>query len=438
MAMREHVAGNCSSDFALAGNFPLGSPESQSYASLDRVQKLLHSSTSNATLYVEAYFRVYNPCLPILDPSSFISKMESGHDTQVDPSWLAQYFVVLGLGSYALARDEVASSEYFYASEACLAKTSYMFRPTVMHISTLCLMVLAKSVAYATCWALDTSWNVMGLVVRLSMTMVLHKDWMPGYVEPMIAHERKLRRHLWVVVVYLDIQMSLITGQQSLLPQDALLISTELCDPSMLEDCFDSVVPQSFPIICHFLARINSQIDQITYEEAIQYDLELRQLMRQTSDLPGNEHLRLTLDVFFRRALSVLHGHYALAHNAAVIYPVSYWSSFDCNLAMMRHHQSLSSSSSEQSSDLGLVAQPYMLDFFAAALTTCVHLLSTSPPTDILLPDRPTISRSLENCVKLIGREESKSLCFRTGYHLLSAVFDLTCKHSPTGQSTAI
>ena len=160
--------------------------------------------------------------------------------------------------------------------------------------------------------------------------------------------------------------------------------------------------------------------------------------MRQTSDLPGNEHLRLTLDVFFRRALSVLHGHYALAHNAAVIYPVSYWSSLDCNLAMMRHHQSLSSSSSEQSSDLGLVAQPYMLDFFAAALTTCVHLLSMSPPTDILLPDRPTISRSLENCVKLIEREESKSLCFRTGYHLLSAVFDLTCKHSSTGQSIAM
>jgi hypothetical protein len=250
---------------------------------------------------------------------------------------------------------------------------------------------------------------------------------MPGLQEPAIACERQIRRLLWAAVVYLDIQMSLITGQQSLLPQDVIPIGTERRVPVILEDCFESILPQSFSVICHFLVRINSQLDQITYEEAMQYDLELRQLMRQTSGLPGNEHLRSTLDVFFRRALSVLHGHYALARDAALIHPVSYWSSLECNFAMMRHHQNLGLSP-EQGSDLRLVAQPYMLDFLAAALTACVHLLSTAPPANYPLPDRQTILGTLKDGVELIGKEESKSLCFRTGYHLLSAVFDLTCR----------
>ena len=146
MAMREHIAGNCSSDFALAGNFPFGSCQSQPYASLDKIRDLLQNSASNAVLYTEAYFRVYYPGLPVLNYSAFMSRMESFHDTPEleDFSWLAQYFVVLGLGAYATTIDEVASSEYFYASEACLARTAYMYRPTTTNISTLCLMVLAK------------------------------------------------------------------------------------------------------------------------------------------------------------------------------------------------------------------------------------------------------------------------------------------------------
>lgn len=430
MAMREHIAGNCSSDFALAGNFPFGSSQSQPYASLDKIHDLLQNSTATAVLYTEAYFRVYYPGLPVLNLSTFMSRMESFHDTPEleDFSWLAQYFVVLGLGAYATATDEVASSEYFYASEACLAKTAYMYRPTTTNISTLCLMVLAKSVACATCWALDTSWTVMGLVVRLSMMMALHKDWMAGFDEPAIAHERHARRKLWVIVVYLDIQTSLITGQQSLLPQDDLPVGTDHYAPTSLEDCFDSIVPRLLSTIHRFLSRINSQHDQITYDEARQYNLEIRQMMCQTSDLPGSDNLRLTLDLFVCRALSILHGQFALAYDARSIYPVSYLSFVDTNLAMMRHHQHLSLTPG-QSTDLALVAQPYMLDFFAAALSTCVQLLSTDSPFDYAA----TLC-ILRNCVELIGKEESKSLCFRTGYHLLSSVFDLTNRTYMTSQ----
>ncbi|KNG49322.1 c6 transcription factor [Stemphylium lycopersici] len=278
MAMREHISGDCSSDFALASNFPFGSPESKEYASLHIIQELLRASSPVSHSYVASYFRVYHPSMPLIDYSEFETRAQSVREVAdaADLSWLAQYFVVLGLGAYATTRDEAASAKYFYASEACLSKTSYMSHPTTTNISTLCLMILAKSVAHATCWALDTSWNAMGFLVRLAMMMVLHKPWMPEFEEPAIVYERELRRRLWVVVVYMDIQMSLITGQQSLLPQDALAITPKADLPTVLEDCFDSILPRSLSIIGKFLTRTNSQTNQITYDEAVRYFLSSR------------------------------------------------------------------------------------------------------------------------------------------------------------------
>jgi hypothetical protein len=430
MAMREHVMGNCSTDFSLSGNLPLGSPESRQFKSLDRIQELLHSYSAHADIYITRYFEVYQQSMPVLSPSIFRAKAKAFRDapTDADASWLAQYLVILGLGAYATNRDEVACADLFYASEACLARTPYMFRPTTTDISTLCLMVLAKQIAYATCWALDTCWNVMGLVVRLSMMMVLHQEWMPQFDEPVIVQEREARRRLWTVVVYLDIQMSLITGQQSLLPQDILLTTTEPRLPSSLEHCFHLLLPKAFPVIVQFLSHINSHNDPVTYEEAVQHEAELRRLMQQYTQLPGPECVRLSLDLFFRRALSVLHGRFALDADAPSLYPVSYWSSLDCNLAMMLHHQKLAESPA-QASEILFIARPYMLDFFAAALTTCAHVLHDESQitmmSDVAVPPQQTVLDILGNCVELFGREESRSLCFRTGYRLLSAVYGL-------------
>jgi hypothetical protein len=436
MAMREHIVGNCSTDFSLTGNYPLGSPESRKFMSLDRMQDLLNSYSAHAGVYINRYFQVYHPSMPVLDPTTFRTKATAFKDapTEVDASWLAQYLVVLGLGAYATNRDEADCADLFYASEACLAISPYMFRPTTTNISTLCLMILAKQIAFATCWALDTCWNVMGLIVRLSMMMVLHEEWMPQFDEPVIAKERQVRRRLWTVVVYLDIQMSLITGQQSLLPQDVLPATAEPRIPNTLEDCFHILLPKAFPVIVQVLSRINSRINPITYEEAVQHETELRQLMQQFTLLPGPESIRLSLDLFFRRALCFLHGRFALDLEAPSLYPVSYLSSLNCNLTMMLHHQN-TMESPEQPSDTALIATPYTLDFFASALTTCVHLLgpdvslvnlaSATFISDAMIPSRQTILHTLNSSVELFGRDQSKSLCFRTGSRLLHAVYAL-------------
>jgi hypothetical protein len=432
----------------LPGNFPFGSPDSARYISLNVVHALIQASSLECQSYVDRYFDMYQVAFPVLNAEAFRDEVVEFWNApgRVDICWLAQYLVVLGLGGFAKSRDSKLACEFFLASEACIAKTPFMFRPTLSNIRALCLMVIAKQAVNATCWALDSCWNVMGIVVRLGVMMELHHDWMSDCNSDEICRERKQRKRLWTIIVYIDIQVSLITGQPSLLPQDALLSTNEWLSPSNCEEtsdgCWDSILPQSFPIIWHFLARMNSSIDQISYDEVIQYDLEIRQIMRRVAGLEGNPILLLTLDIFFRRVLGVLHRHNALDIDAPVLYSTSYWSSLECSLAILFHHRELADETCSPP-NVDLIGRPFMLDFFAAALTTCVHLLRTDAPLDATLtsegtmPPRQTILDTLSNCLDILSREQNQSVCFRTGYHLLKAIFPLISNTSAIDMHSA-
>lgn len=437
IAVKEHIEGDCLSDFALPGNYPFGSPGAARYASLNQIQELLQRFRADVPSLVANYFQTFHPSLPVFDESLFKAKLASfwKHAEATDPNWLAQCLAVLGLGAYAVehetqtrGRSNVTAAEFLYASEACLAKTTYMSRPTTTAIGTLCLMVVAKQATTATCWTLDTCWNVMGIIVRLSMMMVLHKEWMPGYDDPIIARERTLRRRLWTMVVYYDTQMSLRTGQQSMLPEGLVKLATDNVNP---QDCWDTIIPRSLPVICHFLSRINSDEGEISYEEALNYDHSLTQFMQEAAVFFADDVVCLTLDIFFRRALLTVHCQYALRVNAAVLYPVSYNSTFENNLALFNHYHRLSSISPHTT----LLAQPYMLDFLAAAFTTCMLLMSpeSSPSCSMMNEDtgltyRQTMLDALMRCMDILAKENRNILCFQTGFKQLRTLYELTTK----------
>jgi hypothetical protein len=436
IAVKQHIEGDCSSDFALPGNYPFGSPDSTRYASLERVQQLLQNTRADIPDLISGYLRSFHPSLPVFDQSTFQEKVIGflGNPELTDPSWLAQFLVVLGLGAYTVeyGKDTMGhdmAAEFLFASEACLAKTTYMSRPTTTNISTLCLMVIAKQATTATCWTLDTCWNVMGIVMRLSMMMVLHQEWMPGYNDPIITRERALRRRMWTIIAFLDTQMSLRTGQQSLLPQGSINISSDIADP---QDCWDTIIPQSLPTICHFLSRMNShEGDIFSYDEVLDYDHEIAQYMREAAAYAKDGVVRLTVDIFFRRALLAVHCQYALRPNASVLHPVSYNSTFENNLALLNHYHELSSISPHTS----LLAQPYMLDFLAAAFTTCMLLLSPggSPSCSMIdgttgLTYRKSMLDALMRCMNILAKENRNILCFQTGLKQLEALYNLTPK----------
>ncbi|KAF2113517.1 hypothetical protein BDV96DRAFT_113214 [Lophiotrema nucula] len=430
MAVREHSEGDCGTDLILDGNYPFGSSEVFSYASLESIHALIRSSESMAQTYVDNYFRLYQVVYPILDIDVFqeeYSKFRQDPLTKLDLRWLAQLLLVLGLGAFAEDRDEQNAASFFYAGEACLARTPYMFRPTMRSLRTLCLMVVAKQVANATCWSLDACWNILGVIIRIAAMMGLHDDSAPIINCSNPSKECRSRRALWSIIVYLDIHVSLINGQPSLLPLQTLTPPTTDYFLLDLEDCWVTLLPESFPLILQFVSRTNSSDEELTYEEVLQYNAAIREFMQRLASAKGSPILRLSLDIFFRRVLMTLHWQKALHENAPLEYPTSYWSSLECSLAMLVHHRELSEEHNLPQ-NIDLIGRPFMLDFYSGAITSCLHLLrddtplSAPTPSDSVVPPRQTILDTLMSCHNLFARERQKSVCFRSGFQLLTAI----------------
>lgn len=439
IAVKHHVESHCSSDFALPSNYPFGSPGSARYASLRLVHELIRSCRNDVDSLMAGYFQSFHPALPVFERSAFEAKLADFWEQPetADITWLAQFLAVLGLGAYTVEHDsnaiydgKVAAVEFLYASEACLAKTTYMARPTTTAISTLCLMVVAKQATTATCWTLDTCWNVLGFIVRLSMMMVLHKDWMPGYNDPAIVYERAFRHRLWTMIIYLDTQMAARTGQQSMLPQ-SMVDSTAVT--VVHGDCWDTIIPRSLPIICQLLSRMNMHDGDIfSYDEVLDYDRKITQLIHEATAFYDGGIVELTLDIFFRRALLIVHCQYALRSKAPTEYPNSYNSTLEINLALLNHYHRLSSISPHTH----LLAQPYMLDFLAAAFTTCMLLLADDPSpgacstrrTDSILTYRKAMLDPLMRCMEILANDNKNVLCFTTGFKQLEAIYALAMK----------
>ena len=440
VAVKQHMETNCSSDFSLPSNYPLGSPGSARYMSIQKVHELIQSCRTNISALLAGYFQLFHPSLPVFDKIVFEAKLPDfwAKPEATEFTWLAQFLTVLGLGAYTIDTSsdrtsdaKATAAEFLYAAEACIAQTNYMARPTTTAVSTLCLMVVAKQATIASCWTLDSCWNVMGIIVRLSMMMVLHREWMPGYADPTIARERAFRRRLWTMVVYLDTQICARTGQQGMLPQGTV----SLCS---LEhgDCWDTIIPRSLPVICEFLSRMNAHDGEIfSYNEVLVYDHSITQLIREATTFYESDIVELTLDIFLRRVLIAVHCQYAMRPNASTLYPVSYNSIFETNLALLNHYYRLSSISPHTQ----LLAQPYMLDFLSAALTTCMLLLSpdesstnSSNDGDFGLAYRQTMLDALMRCMDILANDNRNVSCFTTGFKQLEAMYALTLKDNPS------
>lgn len=434
----------------LPGNFPFGSPGAAQYETVASIIALIDRSKQTSHTYVENYICLFEPLHPVLDTAKFGTEVQQFwiNSSGADLSWLAQFLMVLGLGCYLSSGESDAVVECYSAAEACLMKTPFMFRPSLSTLRALCLMVVAKQVTNSTCWALDSCWSLVGLVFRLAVIMGLHQDPAPPKDNTSAFAEWESRRSLWTTILYLDIETAMITGMPSLLRQDEILCDGEKClmqlSPRDLVGLQQSLLYNAFPIILNVLARVNSSSDQMCYEEVLEYNSKVRHLM---SDVAASaEGLRsITLDIFFRRALLVLHRQFAHHPDAPVLFPASYWSSLECSLALLVHHRELCDEH-HTSQRLDLAAGLFMLDFFSAALTACIHLLGRDAPLssagtpDCQIPPRNTILETLRSCTEIWSRMKDQSVCYRTGYRFLQGILEMIPErpgHSQHQESTA-
>lgn len=421
---------DCHTDIALPCNFPFNSPGAIKYSSLDKVYSLIRSHKEDYKAFVDGYLDLYQPVHPIIDPALFADEISGFWDdpTQVDVSWLSLFLMIMALGSFTVTRDGRLMVEFCLAAEACLAKTAFLVRPSLSVLRTLCLIVIVKQLANGTCWSYDASWTLLGMIVRLAVCIGLHKPPISTPVEmnAVTYTEWQSGRILWITIVYLCIQTAAVTGMPTLLSSDDILESADIQDASLPH--VEGVGPwlliyDAFPTICKIIARVNS-CTKVPYEEILDYNATMRRLMAASMDHPEcNNSLRAILDIFFRRVLMVLHRCHALAPNAPIRYPISYWASLECSLAILVHHRDLCEHRSD-SIHQDMLGRLYKLDYFAAALTASLYLLQRDAPlaNGFAIPPRQTIRETLETCTEIWGRDKDKSICFRSGYRTLTHI----------------
>ncbi|KAL2423252.1 hypothetical protein ABEF95_003185 [Exophiala dermatitidis] len=140
--------------------------------------------------------------------------------TALGYEWLSQFLMMLALGcprSQRLAHPQMVNL-FLEGAEACLMQTQFLAKPTLTSIRVMVMMTLAKQIDMV---AFDDSggvWAYLGLVVRLAMSMGLHRH--SRWFVSMSPFEAEMRKRVWVTLVFMDLQNSLEAGQSPLLHPD--------------------------------------------------------------------------------------------------------------------------------------------------------------------------------------------------------------------------
>ena len=447
----------------LSSHFPFTSPPRGSKESL----LALIPPKAIVDRLIETYLGVYEQVTRVVHGPSLRTEVYAyfSNPAGVDMAWFSQFCMILGLGYLAFGgetRDtrQDKARELFEMAASCLASTPYLFRPSMAALRALCLMVTARLVAATACWDTDSSWPLLGMIVRLAILKGYHRE--DGDHPPF---ETEMRRRLWTTIVYLDLQLSIATGMP---PQIRNEDFTALC-PSNLNDedlspshvgpiasrmfeCTEAspqiLLQHTFTLVLELVQKLNNpSTSKLSYEKVLSYNTQIRSQMKQATALKCGTLARMTLDIFFRRLLLSLHRRFSVDPDALVKYPVSYWASFECSLALLVHHRALceetlaaaaagshGGSNVDRSPDGDKKAIPglspvdasalagmFVMDFYAACLTACIHLLrpdsrfstGTGEENSIQMPSRMTIIETLRYCLEIWSSVAGLSGCYR-------------------------
>ncbi|KAJ4158142.1 uncharacterized protein LMH87_008681 [Akanthomyces muscarius] len=431
-ALQSIATNACLANFTLPGNFPFGTPGTAKYYPRDAVVRLVESERHNIQGFVDMYFTMFDCVNPIVDESIFSAELDlywkEPYTTNV--CWMAQFLMVIGLGRFGMDEENPALAiEFMTAAEACLMQTTFMFRPNLLTLKTLCLAFVAKQVCNATCWASDSAWSSMGLLIRTAHIYGLPEDRI-DVDDGATKAEKEARRKLWLTILYLDVKGAIATGMTPLTKADELGSYFAQMPEWGSSNPLQSVLHQALPTVFTVVGHLNSKKEHISFPDVLRYNARLRELMGYAARVCQNPIQKMTMDIFLRRCLMVLQRPYALHADGPSLFAESYWSSLECALALLMHYRDLWCN--DMGLRLHLVGRAFVLDFFSATLTTYVHLLrpdapltSASTTSGAAIPPRQIILDTLRSCVEIWESERESSVCYKTGYDLLQGILDL-------------
>jgi hypothetical protein len=396
------------------------------------VSRLINNETDNVSLYIETYLELLDTINPVIDIPSFQAELErySKLPSETSLCWLAQFLMVLGLGSFVSTDPEpVVATEFMLAAEACLMQTPFMFRPTLSSLKAMTLMVVAKQVCNATCWSVDSAFSLLGTLVRAAYTFGLPQD--KDELE-LGEKERRDRRHLWLTIQYIDAKVAISSGMPPVTQMEALRASMAI-DPDLdPPDNMHDVLRQAFPTIMCITSRMNSEDSEVSYGDVLEHSARIRTLIAHASRVCSSDLQFSIFDIFLRRCLMVLHRPFAMHEDGPTLYAESYWASLECSLAVLRHYREIYAGDEDTPPGYPLLGRANGLDFFSATLTVLLSVMRRERPlTDekmgesvgqIGIPPRQLIVNTVRSCIILWEKEKDRSVCYRTTYDVLVAI----------------
>ncbi|KAM5481321.1 hypothetical protein MaudMau93_007151 [Microsporum audouinii] len=415
-----------------------------------------------ADKFVEAYLDVIETSHRILHVPTLKLQIQAFwcQPSAADDGWLAQYFTILALGCDACRAEASDATEPYTklrhtlltAAETCLRLTPFLYRPTLANLRTLCLMVIAKQIHTMSCSEHEACWPLTGLIVRLAMMVGMHSSSSNKVYSPFHA---EMRNRLWAVICFMDLKQSLLSGMPLQITAETFTcfapanINEDEIHESFNGEILSRLLPERtdstvlvvlhdvFPLVADIMRMVNSADGSLQYEDVLEYDSQIRFKMKEyevifqtspkcltepaeLSSGLGNSSIdpaRILLNVYFRRILLTLHSYFAKLPQAFIEYPVAYWSSLECSLALLAQQRELCEQAAHNRGISTWFSRLFKQDFFTAAMTLCFHLIKDDSPLELpaehlcQIQARETVLETLRSCRDLWGKDKDLSNC---------------------------
>ncbi|KAL1961978.1 hypothetical protein VTN77DRAFT_713 [Rasamsonia byssochlamydoides] len=193
-------------------NFPFSGGSQNGLSSRPLILKRLPSRHAVEAL-VANYMHTFEKIYRLLHPPTFQEELSRfwQNPTQESDAWISQLFIILSLSCQSAPQhvmDAAGSSRgrlvstFLESSEVILMHSSFLDFPDLTVIRTLCMMAIAKDLDIATVKASGGLWALLGLIVRLAMSISLHRD--PTLFPTTSVLEAEMRRRVWYTILLLD------------------------------------------------------------------------------------------------------------------------------------------------------------------------------------------------------------------------------------------
>ncbi|KAE8397072.1 hypothetical protein BDV37DRAFT_289735 [Aspergillus pseudonomiae] len=421
-----------------------------------------------AETFIKCYFDAIEPAHQVLQSGSFLDEVSSfwSRPGAADDSWLAKFFATLALGSllHCSCQSTETSAEQlpntlYGVAHSCLRRTPYMAQPNRDNIRTLCLLVIFRQLTSLFCVESDGLWPVTGLIVRLAISLGVHKsDPKNGSMGQAIPTADK---KLWHAVLFLDLRQSLASGRPVMTPYSmychAEITDTANRDPQEKEqttassDCngshdFGDIGFGHLTLIYEVL-ELSSRAHSIPYDLVIAYDGRLRQLLghyhrrvmasvprpHQSDNTISRQHFEWPMiNIFLRRVLLALHNPFCHRERAYAVYPTSYWSTLECCLSLLSEQNNLCQGGLELCGvSTFFYARLFRQEFYLAAVTISLRILEGESPIEpsnhcnCSKRARQTICDTLIACRDIWRAQKDISTCHRKCFESLDSVLQV-------------